>query len=260
MRLFLVAALTLLLAGCSDDPVPAEITDNLVISGLGGATLPGEGYWFVETIEYAETGKAETHHHFGLGDGLDELCDGWSVEAPPAPAPSGDPRRDCEAEAAWYTDLSAFYASTHRPGALQVWLELWDTSEDGSPAAPPERGSFTPIDGPDEDRLEWAGGGTLGLFDWYALVAEGLDCDAAAAGEDPWPEIEPDTQALAYYDLLAGTLTLDPDTDLVRFDLDHIEMVADDTHGDGEDGVLDGAGVFRRCEVLRVIEPSTITD
>lgn len=238
----------LALLGCTPAP-------SLAFTGLDGATVDPVGFWVREELTFEVDGHHETLHQLVLTSGVDP-CANWLQDLPEADPPTGDPVADCEAAADWYGATGEAMGAWADAGAFVVGFDLW--GEDGGGTEPTD-GTFTPLDGPDADRIEWAGWGERNLIDWYAAVASGLDCAVAETG-DPWATVPSQLESSVRYDLPAGTIALDARPDVVLAELDTVTLVVDDVGAAGEDGTLTGTARFEACDVDRFIEETTITD
>lgn len=242
-----------LLTACTTLP------QNLATDGLGEVAFATRGFWFAETLENVQTGEQEMVHQFLLTD-RDRTCadfqatwtfdiDEALAEESAAVRASIEPVPRCEALRDYYAAYAELTAAWTDPG-VDLWMTLWNTQDrdlDNHIGVLPDDGvTYTPIDGPDADVVEW-----VGDWDWVRengyRAAGQVDCTEADT-EDPFGTLDDG----AVRGEAAGRLTFTerPDRWGIELDVQLLEL----------DGRVTGFAVLERCDVRRLVDPPTAID
>ena len=232
-----------------------SVDGGLEVTGFD-THLPSTGLWIVETLVWApdhpQAGEPEpVLHSFVLAsDGLDCAYLAATWDGGPAQIAYDEARfagvvgeELCELERAMYVEQAE--SPFQRPG-LAIQLQLWNTQVDEDHiGVEPGAETYTALDGPDEDVIEYASLVTWGTENWAARVAQTLDCSAA----DPSSTVDWESTTESFD--AEGPITFAPGAERVgaSLALEIIEQEARSTVG-----TVDGDASFERCEVERVLQ------
>lgn len=244
-----VLALAFVVFGCSSKGSDLELR----VEGFDGAVLHSEGTWLRQRLAWApghpnEGQPEEVLHSFLLWP---EAVDCSAVQATWEQDSILDTtgivdRASCEAHrVAWAErSLDPWYSV-----GLSIEFTLWDTQGERGTAIAPVQGTFTPIDGPDADAIELAISTRNTLFNHPQVMADSLDCDAAAEGADPYRDAPDVGEAWSTDFVASGSVALDPGFNTVNAE------IALAFEGSGvAGGSVAGAARYGGCDVVRVIE------
>ena len=181
--------LLLLVAGAC--ATPQGQLDLLEVTGFD-TDLPATGLWTVETLAWApdhpQAGEPEqVLHGFVLATAeldCDFLASTWdggpAWEAYDTARLAGVTGPDlCELEQQAYLEQAE---SPYEQPGLAIQIQLWNTQiDDNHIGVEPLPGTYTALDGPDADVIEYAAHVTWTTENWAQRVAGQLDCSA----EDP---------------------------------------------------------------------------
>jgi hypothetical protein len=234
-----------------DDGISGDAVEDLDLSADGlwmrtstyvDGSLNGVGHELVLTNV---DGWCEQAYDVTLGEKTGELpfADLWDEAA--ALWDAGDPGGACEAWRSYYEAYGEFSAPVWYDGAAFLTITL--TDEDLGIGAPPVEGSYPSCCDTDE-RPAFFGNLALHTGNYWAHLATGLDCEAAAASGDMWAEDFEELLPLES-DVSAGSMNLVADgEDAWSFELDALELVEQSGPGAPE-GTAEGTGTFTACDV-----------
>lgn len=248
LTVWLVA--TVFLAGCQEPPLEALLD----VSGFD-TDLPTGGLWIVETLVWApdhpEAGQPEhVLHSFVLasaGPDCGYLANTWdggpAQDAYHGALDGGVVGEDlCELERQAYSEQAE--SPFERPG-LAITIQLWNTQiDDDHIGVEPDADTYTALDGPDADVIEYASFVTWTSENWAARVADELDCTSA----DPSSTVNWESTTQVFD--MQGPITFDPGSGHIdaRLDIEIIEPPTEEPVG-----TVEGDVRFDRCEVERIL-------
>ncbi len=241
---------------------PPTENDDDPIEWIGGDAVEGldlsaDGEW-VRTAIHMDGVYQSTAHDLVLsntGSWCDDVYDVYFAEKfgdlpfadlqeqAQALWDEGDHGAACEAWRDFYAAYAEFTASSWYDGA--AYLSIYVGDDDGLGAAPIEH-SY-PAGRDSDENFAFYGSLALHTGNYWAHVAESLDCEAAAVDGDMWPEDFEELLPLES-DLVAGTLDLTAvDADTWSFTID-AELEAD-SDPEAREGTVEGAGTFTACDI-----------